>query len=89
MSNSFHIIKPLLLKAGSHSSRILSFAGLATGVLLLFCCVQMYFNLQQLTKKNSIRKNGYDYIAIRKSVTNETIFVNILILFSSGDFAEI
>ena len=78
-----------MLKAGSHSSRILSFAGLATGVLLLFCCVQMYFNLQQLTKKNSIRKNGYDYIAIRKSVTNETMGQKKLNMFSSGEIADI
>ena len=82
MSTSFQIIQKLLLKAGNRGSRLLSFAGLGTGVLLLFCCLQMYFNLQQLTRKNSVRKNGYDYIAIRKPVTNATMGKTSMNMFS-------
>jgi hypothetical protein len=81
MSASFKIVKQLILSGGNRSSRLFSFAGLGIGVLLLFCCVQMYFNLKQLTRKNAIRKNGFDYIAL-KSVTNETMGKTALNMFA-------
>ncbi|HNJ25822.1 MAG TPA: hypothetical protein PK319_05255 [Chitinophagaceae bacterium] len=89
MSASFKIVKQLILSGGNRSSRLFSFAGLGIGVLLLFCCVQMYFNLKQLTRKNAIRKNGFDYIALRKSVTNETMGKTALNMFAPGEIADL
>lgn len=89
MNTAYKIIKPLLLSGGNAASRWFSYAGLGAGVLLLFCCVQMYFNLQQLTRKSTVRKNGFDYIAIRKPVTNETMGKVTMNMFSDRETEEL
>jgi hypothetical protein len=89
MKASFKPIKPLLLGGTSKTSRWFSFIGLGIGVLLLLCCVQMYINLQQLSRKNATRKNGFDFIAIRKTVTNETMGKPALNMFSSEETDEL
>lgn len=33
----------------------------------------MFINIQQLVKENVVRRNGYDFISITKTVTNETM----------------
>ncbi|HEX6191474.1 MAG TPA: FtsX-like permease family protein [Chitinophagaceae bacterium] len=73
MSLSYKTIKPLLLTGTSTSSRWLSYAGLAIGVLLLLCSLQMFINIQQLLERNNIRKDGYDFLSITKKVTNENM----------------
>lgn len=70
MSLSYKTIRPLLLTSTSTASRWLSYAGLAIGVLLLLCSIQMFINIQQLLERQSIRKNGYDFISITKKITN-------------------
>lgn len=71
------------------ASRWFSYAGLGIGVLLLLCSIQMFINIQQLLKEGSIRKNGYDFISITKSVTNETMGQPEKNLFSEKDLAEL
>lgn len=73
MSLSYKTIRPLLLTGTSTSSRWLSYAGLAIGVLLLLCSIQMFINIQQLLERNNIRKNGYDFLSITKTVTNQNM----------------
>lgn len=73
MSLSFQPIKPLLQTGTNAASRWLSYIGLGIGVLLLLCSIQMYVNIQDLLGKNTIRKNGFDFISITKTVTNETM----------------
>ena len=73
MSLSYKTIRPLLLTGTSTSSRWLSYAGLAIGVLLLLCSIQMFINIQQLLERNNVRKGGYDFISITKTVTNENM----------------
>jgi hypothetical protein len=70
---SFKPIKPLLQTGTNVGSRIFSYIGLGIGVLLLLCSVQMFINIQSLLGKDSVRKNGYDFISITKTVTNETM----------------
>jgi hypothetical protein len=70
VSLSYKSIRPLLLTSTSTASRWLSYAGLAIGVLLLLCSIQMFINIQQLLERQSIRKNGYDFISITKKITN-------------------
>ncbi len=69
---SFKTIAPFL-QTGNKSSRIFSYAGLAVGVMLLLCCVQMYININQLLKEKNPRKNGYDFISVTKTITNENM----------------
>ncbi len=61
------------LQTGNTASRFFSYAGLAVGVMLLLCCVQMYININQLLKERNPRKNGYDFISVTKTITNENM----------------
>jgi len=70
MALNYKTIKPLLLTGSNATSRAFSYIGLTVGILLLLCSVQMFINIQQLLKKNDIRKNGFEYISISKMVTN-------------------
>jgi hypothetical protein len=70
---SFKPIKPLLQTGTNSASRWLSYIGLGIGVLLLLCSIQMYINIQSLLGKDAVRKNGFDFISITKTVTNETM----------------
>jgi hypothetical protein len=70
---SFKPIKPLLQTGTNVSSRIFSYIGLGIGVLLLLCSIQMFINIQSLLGKDSVRKNGFDFISITKTITNETM----------------
>lgn len=70
MALNYKTIKPLLLTGSNATSRAFSYIGLTVGILLLLCSVQMFINIQQLLKKNDIRKNGFEYISISKLVTN-------------------
>ena len=73
MAIQFKPIKPLLQTGTNAVSRWFSYIGLGIGVLLLLASVQMYINLQNLMRENTIRKEGFDYISITKRVTNETM----------------
>jgi hypothetical protein len=73
VSLSFKPIRPLLQTGTNAASRWFSYIGLGIGVLLLLCSVQMYINIQQMLGGNSIRKNGYDFVSITKTVTNESM----------------
>jgi hypothetical protein len=86
---SFKPIRPLLQTGTSAWSRWFSYIGLGIGVLLLLCSIQMYINIQQLLTEGSIRKNGYDFIAITKTVTNETMGKPEKNLFVQPDIDEV
>jgi hypothetical protein len=73
VSLSYKTIKPLLLTGTNAASRWFSYIGLGIGVLLLLCSLQMFVNIQQMLKRNSIRKNGFDFISISKTITNENM----------------
>lgn len=73
MALSFKPIRPLLQTGANAWSRWFSYIGLCIGVLLLLCSVQMYINIQRLLTEGSIRKNGFDFVSITKTVTNETM----------------
>ena len=73
-------------KAGS---RWFSYIGLGIGVLLLLCSIQMFINIQQLLGGESKRKEGYDFISISKTITNETMGQLEKNLFNENDIKEI
>jgi len=50
-----------------------SYTGLAIGVLLLLCSVQMYVNINQLLKDKNPRKDGFDFVSVTKTITNENM----------------
>jgi len=84
---SFKIIQPLLQTGTNAASRWLSYIGLGIGVLLLLCSIQMFVNIQQLLGKNTVRKNGYDFVSVTKTVTNETMGQPDKNLFHAEDLA--
>lgn len=73
MALSYKTIKPLLLTGTNAASRWFSYIGLAIGVLLLLCSLQMFIDIQQMLKRNSIRKNGFDFISVTKLITNDNM----------------
>jgi hypothetical protein len=86
---SFKPIRPLLQTGVSAASRWFSYIGLGIGVLLLLCSVQMYINIQQMLKEGTVRKDGYDFISITKTVTNETMGSPEKNLFHQADLDEL
>ena len=89
MSLSFKPIRPLLQTGTSAASRWFSYIGLGIGVLLLLFSIQMYVNIEQLLGGNTIRKNGYDFISITKTVTNETMGQPEKNLFNRKEISEL
>ncbi|HTD93827.1 MAG TPA: hypothetical protein VK644_08450 [Chitinophagaceae bacterium] len=89
MAVSFQPIRPLLQTGTNTVSRWFSYIGLGIGVLLLLCSIQMYVNIQQLLKEGSIRKNGFDFVSITKSVTNQTMGQPEKNLFHQPDIDEL
>ena len=69
---SFKTIAPFL-NNGNKTGRLLSCAGLMIGVMLLFCCVQMYINLNTMLDGKSPRKDGYDFVSVTKEITNDNM----------------
>ena len=86
MKNAFHFIAPYFDAGGSKASRLISYTGLAVGITLLLCSVQMYINVDRLIHDKTPRKNGYDFISVTKNVTNENMGKENR--FSEQDIAE-
>lgn len=89
MALSFQPIRPLLQTGTNAASRWFSYVGLGIGVLLLLCSIQMYINIQQLLGGDSPRKDGYDFISISKTITNETMGQLEKNLFTLDDMKEL
>lgn len=89
MALSFKPIRPLLQTGTNLSSRLFSYLGLGIGVLLLLCSIQMYINIQQLLGDSNQRKEGYDFISISKTITNETMGQLDKNLFTTEDIKEL
>jgi len=87
MNLSYKHIAPFLSAKQNRLQRWFSYFGLGTGVLLLLCSLQMYINISQLLKDRNPKKDGYDYISVTKTITNENMGSNHS--FSKGDIDEI
>jgi len=86
---SFKPIRHLLQTGTNAWSRWFSYIGLGVGVLLLLCSVQMYINMQKLTREGNIRRNGYDFVAVTKNVSGETGHHPEENMFTGKDIDEI
>ncbi len=84
---SFKTIAPFLIIGQNRSSRIFSYTGLAIGVLLLLCSIQMFININQLLKEKNPRKNGFDFISVTKTITNQNMGSDNR--FTASDIKEI
>src|SRR5665811_487503 len=73
MKLSYRNIEPLIISGKNVYSKWLGYFGLGIGVLILLVSLQMFINIQQLLKEDSPRKNGYDFISISKTITNENM----------------
>src|SRR6476619_3899211 len=73
MPLSYKNIEPLLITGKNIFSKWIGYFGLGIGVLLLLVSMQMFINIQLLLKENSPRKNGYDFLSISKTITNENM----------------
>lgn len=73
MPVSYKHIQPLLITGKNTFSKWLGYIGLGIGVLILLVSIQMFINIQQLLKENNPRKNGYDFLSISKTITNDNM----------------
>ena len=89
MTLKYRHIASLLDTSRKSWSKYFSYGGLGIGILLLLLCLQMFLNIQKLIESDSPRKNGYDFISITKTVTNETMGMREKNLFNSTEIAEI
>lgn len=89
MAVSFKPIRSLLQTETNAGSRWFSYIGLGIGVLLLLCSIQMFINIQLLLGGESPRKEGYDFISISKTITNETMGQLEKNLFNENDIKDI
>ena len=89
MAVSFKPIRPLLQTGVNTASRWFSYIGLGIGVLLLLCSVQMYINIQQMLSGGSVKKEGSDFIAITKTITNETMGRPEMNIFNEQEIDEL
>lgn len=87
MKLSYKNIQPLIISGKNNFSKWLGYFGLGTGVLLLLISIQLFVNIQQLLKEDTPRKNGYDFISISKTITNENMGKDNS--FSSADISDI
>lgn len=70
---SFKTIAPFLVTERSSASRLITYAGLGAGILLLLCSLQMYINLDRLIREKNIKKDGFDYVSVSKVITNSNM----------------
>ncbi len=66
-------IFPFLNPVKNKWSRALSFLGLCLGITLLLCSVQMFININLLIQSKSPRKDGFDFISVTKTITNQNM----------------
>lgn len=72
-SISFKTIAPFLNIGENNTSKFFSYTGLCIGIMLLFCSVQMYVNINLLLKDKNPLKNGFDFISVTKTITNQNM----------------
>jgi hypothetical protein len=70
---SFKTIAPFLNIGQNNTSKFFSYAGLGIGIFLLLSSVQMYININRLLKDKNPRKDGYDFISVTKTITNQNM----------------
>ena len=87
MKLSYKKIKPLIVIGNNQLSKWMGYFGLLIGVLLLLISIQMLVNIQDLLKESSPRKNGFDFISISKTITNENMGKDNT--FSSADINKV
>jgi hypothetical protein len=73
MELSYKKIQPLIVSGKNTFSKLLGYFGLGIGVLLLLVSMQLFINIQNVLQENSPRKNGYDFISISKTITNDNM----------------
>lgn len=72
MELSFRKIKKVLQGDGNRLTIVFGYVGLLVGMLLLLLCLQLFFDIQKALNINS-GSNGFDYISLSKSITNENM----------------
>lgn len=70
---SYAQISKFLTTDKGRFNRLVGYAGLTLGVLLLLCAVQMYFNVNSFIGEKEIKKSAFDYVSITKLITDQNM----------------
>ncbi len=91
MKNNQHIsyktIAAFLDTQANKGSKFFGYAGLCTGMVLLLTAAQMFININYLIKEKNTRKDGFDFISVTKTVTNENMMKDNR--FNEADLQEL
>ncbi|HVU84105.1 MAG TPA: FtsX-like permease family protein [Puia sp.] len=80
-------IQPLIIPGKNYFSKWLGYVGLCIGILILLVSLQMFINIQRLLHENNPRKNGFDYLSVSKTITNDNMGKDNS--FTTGDLAKL
>src|SRR5690606_35319785 len=70
---NYKTIAPFLLKGKNKAARWFGYFGLGMGLFLLFGSLQLFLNINALLTQKNIRKDGFDFISVTKTITNENM----------------
>jgi len=73
MELNYKKIQPLILSGKNNLSRGIGYVGLFVGILILLVALQTFVNIRALLQENNPRKQGYDYISVSRTITNENM----------------
>ena len=84
---SYKTIAPFLLQGKNKAARWFGYAGLGIGLFILLASLQLFLDINALLTEKNIRKEGYDFISVTKTITNENMGKDNR--FSAADVKEL
>ena len=70
---SYQTIAPFLYQGKNKTARWFGYVGLGIGLFILLASLQLFLNINDLLREKNIRKEGFDFISVTKTITNENM----------------
>lgn len=70
---NYKTIAPFLLQGKNKAARWFGYIGLGIGLFILLASLQLFLDINALLTEKSIRKDGFDFISVTKTITNENM----------------
>ncbi len=70
---NYQTIAPFLLQGKNKAARWFGYIGLGVGLFILLASLQLFLNINDLLTEKNIRKEGFDFISVTKTITNENM----------------
>ena len=70
---NYQTIAPFLLQGKNKAARWFGYIGLGIGLFILLASLQLFLDINALLTEKNIRKDGFDFISVTKTITNENM----------------